>query len=183
MDDQAVIDDVGTSLRKGQRILWRRLRVVLSCHCFAISIVVVALWARSYSSMFLLKVAVSPVRLFAANSWEGRVTMNLRRSRTRVKDGFLVYGYSHPERLLAVHNVQRSLIVDPYSPFGVGRSARGRVWEVIIPHWVMAATTLLMAVLLRPKPRFSYGLRELLITVSIVSLVLGSIEAATRIRS
>jgi len=84
--------------------------------------------------------------------------------------------------------VRDGLALDPYAPprprtflgFYMGRSQEGFL-KLLIPHWFPVLSSGLLAVLLRPKPRWQFGLRDLFAITTIVAAVVGGFAVLHRL--
>jgi hypothetical protein len=118
---------------------------------------------------------------FFATSWEGEIAhgqfepivdsveQRIPRwgwdflSRDEMRDGRSILFFSYPGSYKFT-----GLGIGPCTEFGV-------------PHWFLVVVTGALAVLLKPKPRLKFSLRELLTLTTVAAIVLGGVIALARI--
>lgn len=168
MDDQSSVRASRTKLS------W--FRSLVSCACLALSILFAVLWARSYTSIMSCLVEVGDSYYCSVNSWRGRVT--LQRS-----NGPAHFPYATGVTLTPTEHMKKLLnkptgVVSPPDLFfyRFGRPA----WAMYCPHWFLISMLGLLAITVRPKPKFGMDLRELFLLVSLVSVGLAAIEIVVK---
>lgn len=46
-------------------------------------------------------------------------------------------------------------------------------WQIIVPHWPLFLSTLLLAIAIRPKPRWRFGLRDSFVFITSAAAIIG----------
>ncbi len=187
MNDQEIAYEGRSKLGDRLKSAWQWLRTATSCLCISLCVVVVLLWVRSYFSMGICVVEISDAHYCSITSWRGRVSLQRITSPDSFPGGSIGVtfiasnNFSEPTQKngwTIYENKKSGKVLSRPPGFYYYRLGMKR-WGASIPHWFLVVLSLVTAVFIRPKPRLTLSLRELLLTVSFVSLALGAIEAST----
>jgi hypothetical protein len=156
--------------------LWpRRLRVGLAMACLTLCFTTVAFWVQSYRQNITL-MYFSTKSLIGVNSGQGRITIVV----------------VEPAPLPAPpgwHAITRRDLADWSAiSFGPAGGILGFNYEktdesqsvILVPHWALVLLPFSLAVLFRPPPRTRFGLRELLVAVTLAAVSFGGVEVFVR---
>jgi len=143
-----------------------RLRIAAACFCLVLCIGFVALWVQIYSTYGQL----FKTGRFSVCNQEGSLCLVWKTEAAKKTGPRLVdkaVKLKHKQKKRTTSNVVGFAPADRYC----------------FPHWLIWSPVLLtggLAVLLKPKPRLKFSLRELLLLTTITAVVLGAVAALGR---
>lgn len=181
MDDQGTLDAGSAKVDGGCPSLYRRLRNVASLLCLTVCIVFVAFWVQSYDLYGAMQSRLTPTKAVAMRWFQGGMTFYGINDSGRVDVSSLdrSFHFEPAEEYLAKLRAAKAMPNFPaYYQFSI-HSSPG-LFSVTAPHWFLVVVTGMLAVLSKPKPRFKFSLRDILIVVTLVAVVLGALEAASK---
>ena len=153
------------------RVWLKRLRVGMSLLCLVLAVAFAGLWAHSYSSCGAIR-KQSDEHSFILTSWRGGIQAVVNRGKSVPpsvgwRTGF-VPSMELDERFLR-----------PIA-FRFRFQVKADSFRAAAPHWLFVIVFGILAVILKPKPRLRFSLRELLVAVAVAAIALGSVEAVVR---
>ena len=155
------------------------LRIVVSCVCLVLCVLFAALWVRSYYyGDFVQKTfRVSPrtsYNLTIATSGKGSISLHL--------------GVQSGPNIKFVNWRFDSESTAEYTPEGhwlnfvwlTLRYEYRNVRHILFPHWFAILIFGFTAYLVKPKPRWQFGMRELFVLSTIGAITVGTLAAVLR---
>ncbi len=155
--------------------MWQHLRNTTASICLVLCMGFVAFWIQSYFSFGIIQGPISGSMGFYSSSWKGQVRL-----------GWLPLTIGRPEiswdrRFLSKEEIKQ---LGPVSPeaglFGFHADSRPPIRSVATPHWFLVLVMGSFAILLKPKPRLQFSLRDLLLFTTIAAVILGAAAALIR---
>ncbi|MEM9657813.1 MAG: hypothetical protein AAF961_05575, partial [Planctomycetota bacterium] len=154
--------------------MMRRLRVSLSCMCFAVFLATSVSWVYSMRAMAVLGGFQDGGLAAAMRTVRGRIIGDIRVGAGAFSSGELSWtvltetDVGRIDSFLAQH--RRSSLARPRI-LGFGISASPGWCSFVIPHWLLAIVSGLGAVFLRPKPRKQFGLRDVFAMTTVIAIL------------
>jgi hypothetical protein len=143
------------------------LRIIVSCFCLVLCILLAALWVCSYQTPG--NVAKQPVLI------DHNMLLGFTNAFGYVSIWYDGDGRSVPWRWKKL-NIRSMENVNDY----VGIRSLKFGWGVTGPHWFFMLIAAILAVVSRPAPRWRFGMRELLVISTIGAVVVGTTAAVFR---
>ncbi len=159
--------------------LWpRQLRVGLAMACLTLCFAAAAFWGQSYRYVGSTAKVFFDTWLGRAVSWQGRIAIVVySRESTAMRAphiSSLRFKLTPSER-----DKERDALRPRFLGFSYLNNP-GSLLEICMPHWSLVLLFGSLAVLFRTPPRMRFGLRELLVVVTLAAVVLGAVEALMR---
>ena len=143
----------------------RKLRIAFSVGCGILCVLLIVLWARSYTWHDRLWGRFSDFQGFVLSSYEGRIQLALER-------GLGIF----PWRIVYAEPADRHGPPIYFPAIEFPLSTFGSFWAV--PYWLVFAVSSTLAIV--PWLRWHFSLRTLLIATTVIGVILGTIIATTR---
>jgi hypothetical protein len=167
------------------RFWHRRLRVCMATVCLALCFTTVAFWAQSYRYVGATAKIFFDTWLVQAGEIQGRIIL---RGFSPVATRLRVPRLSAMQLSAMQLSVMRYKValsgrymkdIDlPREFFGFGYLKQAGMETVIqMPHWSLVLLFGSLAAIFRPPPRTRFGLRELLVVVTLAAVAFGAVEA------
>lgn len=166
------------------------LRIVVSCFCLVTCVLFTASWVRSYFRAD--SVATYDMRF---NQWRSN-TFQIARGRLCFQQG-TQDGEPSPREMQAIFSKGRLLVrhwlitnkpmwAGPKSTYigfaynsSTNRSGK-RFLSWSLPHWFLVSAMAILAFVVKPKPRWQFGLRELFLIFTFGAIAAGSLALVLR---
>jgi hypothetical protein len=145
---------------------WRYLRVTWTAFCGLACVLLIVLWVRAQGYVEGVGISISGKSSFLIVNCPGQIAVTTDTSAIRDRWTF----HQEPAGLRSVWSNGSVEISCRWTAWG--RFAR--IWgSIFIPHWFLISLTCFLAVL--PWPTYSnrFGVRALLIAITLVAVVLG----------
>ncbi|TWU30264.1 hypothetical protein Pla144_10500 [Bythopirellula polymerisocia] len=174
----------------GKYFMWQQLRLGAACFSLGLCAFLGVVGVRSYDYYGALYGRFSPSRQWVLSSWEGRIlvgwniipspgvvsqSVDIISNRVGFLEGGFVPAKTHTDHTRFVFGRIPLLLDPPKFYFGFNGQLRKLVWKGSIPYWFLCLATAMLAILLKPKPRLRYSLRELFVITTIVAFMLGGV--------
>lgn len=158
-----------------------RLRITTAWFCLVLCIGFVALLVQSYSVTGILAFRFADAECFALSSRRGNVEItSFNSEKLPGEQSEFAWGWQFIPRG-GVNPVDIcTLLGGPSETDYLFILPRG-LKKLSIPHWFLILLTGGFAILLKPKPRLRFSLRELLLLTTITAVVLGAVAGLGRI--
>jgi len=143
-------------------------------------IVFVALWVESYDTRCVMQGRLTATKALTMKSFQGGIAFYGKNDSGRgYRDTGLKWICLITPAEPYLEQFRSVNLTPSYHRFRV-RSSPG-LFGVTAPHWFLVVVTGMLAVLSKPKPRLKFSLRELLTVLTLVAVVLGAVEAASKL--
>jgi hypothetical protein len=150
----------------------RRFRIAISAVMLTASVLLVALWMRSYWRCDLAYISLPHVRNFLLASVNGELRFEVRRS-SMVQSTFARSHHSIP----AASDPDRGV---PKNLSGFRFPIPDLVPIPVVPHWCPVIILGLIAAFTGARPRFRFSLHTLLVATTFLSVILTLLRFAAR---
>lgn len=148
------------SCQNSQMLLW--LRRIASCFFLTLAILFASLWVRSCWCWDTL-ILDAKSHHFDITSLRGLLSLHWN------SFGSEYLSYNSARNVIPLSDVPPLLFNLPNFSFDLGPQQ----WYVIIPHWFPVAALAVIAIAIRPAPRFKFNLRDLFTLTTVAALVIG----------
>jgi hypothetical protein len=163
----------------------RTIRGVVSIACLLACVGFAALWVRSYlwRDLMTRQRAGQYVGLM---SWAGRVSYmvsNETRETWMTDHPFRLTYRPRADLLKALRKIEARIgKFDGLTPgFGLWRSKYDPdSYRLTVPHWFLVIVSASLAVVVKPKPRLQFSVRDLLVAMTIVAVIVAALAALPR---
>ena len=158
---------------KAPRRRFGKLRIAWSVAWGVVAVLLVVLWVRSYWWLDMANSPTSGSHFFLYESICGKLNIGVTPSQNVIRQNFWVFTHEPLEKV-APPTFAKETRETNLDRIGTGWAFRSDGFSVILPHWIFAASVLLLAV----APWFwpeRYQLRTLLVATTVVAALLGVI--------
>ena len=146
----------------------RRSRHVAFYCCLAVSALLIGSWALSLSRYQRFSGPLPGYRVIGATSYPGRLELSIGIDYVSEHKWD---GASNPNEQW-LENMRREKMDWPSKHFRL--TITNRYWTIQLPYWFLTLLSASLAILARPKPRFRFGLRELMAITLVVAVALSA---------
>jgi hypothetical protein len=162
------------------------LRIIVSCFCLVLCVLFAALWVRSYSSGDTIRYAqrseidfdndtkVMPGDLWSATSGDGIVLLKHQSGSSDSADWTVNY-FPEVTPWFGGTNFFGFAFLQYNSP-----NADASATAVGMPHWFLVLLIATISLVVKPKPRFRFGLRELFVLSTVGAITVGTLVIVLR---
>jgi len=152
--------------------MWQHLRIATASICLTLCFGSVALWVQSYYFYWTLQVSLSNSLGFCLSSDTGSVGCEIFDAR----DLSFWRGFNVQE-----NSDEGTLSTLLESLWGFDFYQQGYDVYFSVPYLLLALITSGLAMLLKPKPRLKFSIRELLMFSTIAAIMFGGVGAVSRL--
>jgi len=160
----------------------RRLRIATSYACFVLCVVFAASWAESQNSIMLARCNVAPRHSFRVHQIFAEIHLKWHGERptTFSADWKYVNSNASKEIVESLREAWKTSTNKPDTTFGFYADYKPDHLQFVMPHWIAVLIMGLLAILLRPTPRWQCGLREVFAVTTMVAVAVAGFVLCSR---
>lgn len=152
------------------------LRTTVACFFLVLCIIAGVAWPYTYYANYEVVNNVVEWKYYSLESWKGKVQVGaFGGNKVREFNDWVVWRVDD-ERM---HD-QYAEYTKAWKAKGLGVSWTEHDKSVTLPYWLLVTVTGTLAVLLKPKPRLSFAMADVLIFTTVLAVVVGGIAVVFR---
>ena len=155
--------------------------MIVAYACLVVCAGITACWITSYHSLIMFSVRLNDADRFQVNGERGQLAWSWHRR--EIGEVRYTLGWKAiPFEVLNRGSSMRSRRVWPPEPSLLGFALRNEptAWRGIIPCWLPILITVALAAVLKPKPRWQMGTRDLLVITTLLAVGLTVVVLSKR---